>query len=278
MFALAAALLLSAAPGATAGGAPLVRARLLVTEAKGSAPPDVKNVITREVATQLTRYPALEVLSFTDLRRVVELESQRQVANCDEKLSSCVADLQSALGVPWAVFVEIDEVGTQTAVGLSIVGSDGTALSRETITLADLVSAPVLLTPVVRRLVTPLHAAVNGEMPAEQTKAEPIAPMALMAGGGIVSALGVAGVVVGALPYFGHASAKAELAALRQRAVDDVDNAPSLLKDANEMQGQQRAAREAWQGYGQAAVIVGASAIVVGAGAAAAGVVWGMSE
>lgn len=274
MLALAAALLLATSPG----DAPLVRARLLVTEAKGSAPADVKNVVTREIATQLTRYPALEVLSFTDLRRVVELEGQRQVANCDDKLSACVADLQSALGVPWAVFVEIDEVGAHLAIGLSIVGSDGTALARETVAVADLVTAHVALAPVVRRLVTPLHAAVNGEMPAEEAKPEPIAPLALMAGGGVVSALGVAGVVVGALPFFAHASAKAELAALRERTAEDTDDAVQLLKEADRVQGEQRAAGEAWQGYGQAAVIVGASAVVVGAAAAAAGVTWGMSE
>ena len=281
MLSLAVALLVAAAPVANAD---LVRARVLVTDAKGGAPRDVKGVVTRELATTLTTYSALEVLAFSDLRHMVELESARQMTACDvAKLQACLADLQSALGVPWAVFVDVDEVGTHTNIGLALVAADGSALARQTVDVADLTQLSSSLTPAVRRLVTPLYAALNVPLPPDPTvvvddDAGSGVPFVVAGVGGVVALASGVAVVVGAQPVFAHDAARAELARLRSAAADDPSSTTALLTEAEAQQRAQRDANAAWQAWGQAVVVAGAVGVVVGVAAAAGGVVWGVVE
>lgn len=272
------ALTLLAAPA----DAPLVKARLLVTDAKGSAPRDVKGVVTRELATELSTYPSLEVLAYGDLRRMMELESARQLTACDDqKMTACLADLQSALGVPWAVFVDVDEVGTMTNIGLSLVASDSTALSRQSVNVADLTTLHAALAPAIRALVTPLHAAIDAPLPPDPNAvvAEPSpVPFVVAGAGGLVAVASAVAVVVGAQPYYAHDAARAEVARLRAEANDDPSSTSSLLEQADARQEEQALARADWESWGQVVVVAGAIGVVAGVAAASGGLVWGFVE
>lgn len=265
------------------GDTPLVQARVLITEPKGTGGRDVKGFVGREVAAELQRYPSLEILAWGDLRRIMELESARQLTACDDaKMQACLADLQSALGVPWAVFVDVDEVGGLISIGLSLVAADGTALARQSLQVTDVATLHDALVPAVRALVTPLHAAVGAPLPTLDVPvvvAEPNpAPWVIAGVGGVVALGGVAALLTGLQPRLAHDSARSEVAALRAGAEDDPSSTSSLLQDAEAAQLRQRSAREAWDDWGQLTAIAGGVAVIVGASAVTGGLVWGLTE
>lgn len=265
------ALALLAADPAPAPAPAVARARVLVTDAKGSAGRDVKGLVSREVAAHLTQYPAVEALAWSELRRMVELQSERQLTSCDDSsLTACLAELQSALGVPWAIFIDVDEVGGLISVGLTLIAEDHTALAREALTLSDPAQLGTALTAPLRRLMTPLHAAIGADLPA--TSAPPTG-LILMGSGAVVVVAGAVVGVVGALPWFAHDAARAQLAGLRAAAIERPEDAPALLDDAKQAQTDQRAALQAWEQYGQLLVVVGAVGVGVGVVVATAGLV-----
>ncbi|MDP2345892.1 MAG: hypothetical protein Q8O67_33440 [Deltaproteobacteria bacterium] len=249
------------APAPKAGAA-----KVLIADPKGSAGLDVKGLVGREVAGALSHYPAVEALAYGDLRRMIELQTEKQLTSCDEvQMTACLADLQSALGVPWAVFVDVDEVGGLISVGVTLVGEDNAALARETLTVTDAAELQAELRVPMRRLVTPLHKAIGAEMPI--AVAEPILGPVLMGSGAVVVVVGVVVGVVGAAPWFAHEGARAEIAQLRTNASVNPGDAPALLKEAEQLQVDQRAALLAWDQYGQALVVVGAIGVTLGVGA-----------
>lgn len=263
----------------TTASGPVMPVRVLVTDANGNARAEVKSLIAKEITRDLTRYGALEVLAFTDLRRMLEIESARQLASCEGGAStSCVSDLQSALGVPWGVFTDIDEVDGLISVGLSLVGSDGGALARETFTVKTLADVDGVVAPAVRSLVTPLYRAIGATLPVEVKEPAP-RPVAwgLLIGGGTVAAAGLVAVVVGVQPLLAHGAAHDDLAALRASSAD-AETTAKALADSASLQQEQQAARVDWNSWGRIAVVGGATALVVGASAVTAASIWGLSE
>lgn len=87
--------------------------------------------------------------------------------------------------------------------------------------------------------------------------------------GGAAMVTGGVIVVVGAQPWFAHASAR--------QALQDAEKQAST-QDVDELYRQQEQARADWVGFGQASVAAGLAFTVVGMLAAAGGVVWALSE
>jgi len=83
--------------------------------------------------------------------------------------------------------------------------------------------------------------------------------------GGGVAALGVAGVGVGATPWFAHAAAAEKIAGAERDRVD-----------ATALQAEQDQARAAWESWGQPATVAGVVGVAVGVAAAAGGVSWAL--
>ena len=249
---------------------PPTSARLLVSDPRGGAGPDVKRLVAREVAAGLSQYPAIEALAYSDLRRMIELQGEKQLTSCDEAaMTACLAELQSALGVPWAVFVDVDEVDGFLSIGITLLREDHSALARETLTVGDAAHLQAELELPLRRLVTPLHAALHIAMP---PAAQPsVLRPALIGSGAVVVVVAVVVGVVGAAPWFAHQGARGELVTLRARAVDAPEQAPALLKEATVIQIDQRAALLAWNQYGQALVLGSAVGITLGVAAAVGG-------
>lgn len=254
--------------------------QILVADASGKARAEVKSFIGKEITAELTRFPALAVLSFGDLRRMLEVESARQLASCDELSASCMAELRNALGVPWGVFVEVDEVEGLISVGVSLVGSDGSALARETVTLAGLAGVDVraAFRPALRRLVTPLHQAIGAPLPDEEAKKEPPTLAWITAGSGVVViVVGAAALGVGLQPVFAHGAAHDQLAALRAESGTDGKKTEAALADAASAQAAQAQAADDWADFGQTVVIVGAVGVTVGAALVGGGLL-GLAE
>ncbi|MCC7110186.1 MAG: hypothetical protein IT382_12910 [Deltaproteobacteria bacterium] len=87
--------------------------------------------------------------------------------------------------------------------------------------------------------------------------------------GGAAMVTGGVIVVVGAQPWFAHASAR--------QALQDAEKQAST-QGVDELYRQQEQARADWVGFGQASVAAGLAFTVVGVLAAAGGVVWALSE
>ena len=87
--------------------------------------------------------------------------------------------------------------------------------------------------------------------------------------GGAAMVTGGVIVVVGAQPWFAHASAR--------QALQDAEKQAST-QGVDELYRQQEQARADWVGFGQASVAAGLAFTVVGMLAAAGGVVWALSE
>lgn len=248
------------APGTTAAAVPGESAhRVLLTAARGTASDDLKGVVNAELESSLPGLIGLEFITAGDLQRRLALEGEKQRYDCESDLTACVAELRSALGVPWAVFVDVDTLGDTASVALTLLGEDGAAHGRELVrTPVDGHAIGADLRPALARLVRPVQEAagvvvVDG------------GPSAWLWGGGVGVGVGVVVAAIGLVPLVAHASASSSLTALR--ADGDVEGA--LDQAATYQQAQQQAGAD-WDQWGLPAVIVGA--VLVGVGATALGV------
>src|SRR5690348_18463884 len=77
---------------------------------------------TEYFAQELTR-AGLRVVTAKQISAVLGMERQRQLLNCSDSSSSCMAELANALGTDGILIGTIAQIGSLFQVNLSIVGS-----------------------------------------------------------------------------------------------------------------------------------------------------------
>lgn len=121
------------------------------------------------ITVSVARHEAFDVLSSSDLRRVVELEAEKQVMGCDEA-SSCLAEVAGAMGARYVVFGQIAPVGDRIILTLNLFDSDLGRSSGRVVIMGATVDE---LFPVIDGKVDQL---VASALPEPKAKAPPPAP------------------------------------------------------------------------------------------------------
>ncbi|MDP2340518.1 MAG: hypothetical protein Q8O67_06155 [Deltaproteobacteria bacterium] len=118
------------------------RERVLVLDFRNdSAREDLVRIVRDSLVVHLSRMGNLEVLSSDDLRRVADLEAQKQTLGCSD--SSCLAELAGAVGARLVVFGNVGQLGQVTQINLSLLDvADAQVRSRESIELTSLEEVP----------------------------------------------------------------------------------------------------------------------------------------
>lgn len=129
------------------------RTKVLVLDVKsGDLQKSEVETLTGLITAKLARYAELEVLSGQDLKRLVDLEAQKQAAGCDE--AGCLAEMAGALGAQIVIFGQAGRLGGTLVVTLDAFdAAKGVAVARQPIEARDLGQLPGLVGPAVDRLV-----------------------------------------------------------------------------------------------------------------------------
>lgn len=93
---------------------------IAVLDVRAPAGTDVQvlTALSSLLPVEAARHP-LRVTSGSDLRALLDLERQRQLAGCSE--SDCAAELASALGTDWLLLTELSSVGGQWVLAMSLI-------------------------------------------------------------------------------------------------------------------------------------------------------------
>lgn len=95
------------------------------------------DLLTSIITATLAKQERLEVLSSSDVKRIVQLEGERQALGCSE--SSCLAEIAGAMGAQLVVYGDIGKLGSQTVLTLNLFdGAAATAPGREVIVAASI--------------------------------------------------------------------------------------------------------------------------------------------
>lgn len=152
----------TSAPPAPAAPAVPVRAKALVLDVKSTdlSPGEVET-LTSLVTANLARHPQLDVMSGADIKRLVDLEAQKQSSGCDE--GACLAELAGAMGAELVFFGQAGKLGSTIVVTLNVYDAKrGQAVARQPIEARDLGQLPGLMGPAVDNLVRALFEETPG--------------------------------------------------------------------------------------------------------------------
>ncbi len=169
----------SAAPGKTA---PHILGLFLAAALAGAAPAahadervkvlvlDVKSkdltaseveTLTSLVTAHLARYPQLDVMSSVDIKRLVDLEAQKQSVGCDQ--GACLAELAGAMGAQLVFFGQAGKLGSTIVLTLDVFDAQkNEAVGRQPIEARDLSQLPALVGPAIDAMVQPLFQKLRG--------------------------------------------------------------------------------------------------------------------
>lgn len=138
------------------------RIKTLVLDVRSSdLSPSEVDTLTSLVTAHLARYPQLDVLSGADLKRLVDLEAQKQSAGCDE--GSCLSEIAGAIGAQLVFFGQAGKLGSTIVVTLNVFdAAKGQAVGRQVIEARDLGQLPALVGPAVDSMVRPLFERMRG--------------------------------------------------------------------------------------------------------------------
>src|SRR4051812_10419633 len=80
------------------------------------------SLVTELVTAALSKEPKFDVIASADVRKQVELESQKQVAGCSEQ-ASCIAEMAGALGASVVVYGSIGQLDDVIILTLNLFDS-----------------------------------------------------------------------------------------------------------------------------------------------------------
>ncbi len=234
------------------------RPRLLVLDLRvddvaESTARTVQDLLTAEIA-KLQRY---DVISGADLARLVELETQRQLTDCDAD-DSCLAEIAGALGAERVVFGSVGRLGELTVISLSLFDTQALrAVRRTTLQLADLGELPRRLPGAVAELFDGTRVEEPASIAEEPGGAGPWLAVAGGLGLGSAALLAGLGTWLAYLPYETTA----------QHIVELERNAPASLAEAQVAQAdldQLRGQLIWWTGATVATAILSTGLLVAG--------------
>lgn len=224
------------------------RLRVLVLDLTdtGALGPNVVSTITGRIVVTLADVPSLDIVSGDDVRRLAELEADRQTIGCDE--ASCLAELAGALGARYVVFGQVGRLGELLIVNLSLFDSEeAQSVGRASAEASNLESLPGAIGPALRKLLAGVVseadlAALPSEAPPIATAGSagggfPVLPAAIAGAGGLVLVAGV-GLVVGAfVPGVLISNAEGRLGEDREKAISDAQELRATWFDSGAASG-----------------------------------------
>lgn len=240
-----------------AEAAPSSRVKLLVTDlAAAGVEERVSSAVTRLIATEIARRDAFDVISGEDLRRMVELEAEREAVGCTND-ASCLAEVAGALGAQRVVFGDVTRLGSALIVSLTLLDSQSaSAIGRSSQKVAGEDGLPTAVPVLVAELFGDNVDAALAEQPSAE--GPPLLTYGTLGVGAAALVVGVIALGIGLYPLVQHAIAKGEAEALEaEGGIEDVDRAKSLYATQEEFNAQ-------WQGYGVYALGASAGATLVG--------------
>lgn len=142
---------------------------VLDTRAQGLGAGEAET-LTSLVVASLGKSGRLDVVTGEDLRRLSDLESQKQEAGCDD--ASCMSQIAGALNADVVVSTQAGRLGALYIVSLGVFdGKTGAVLARRPLQAKAIEELPELLGPVLDELVLSL-----APPPTTTTKAKPLPP------------------------------------------------------------------------------------------------------
>lgn len=156
---------------------------VLVLDIAGTAITREEAGALRDVlASELAKRRKYSVLTSEDVRRVLDVEAQRQAAGCEGE-STCLAEIGAALGADRVLYGNVAKLGDALVVSLSVVDpNDARAFGRDTFQARDAADASERLSESASRLFgKPSRVVDDG-------------PPVVTISGGVVALLGAVGV------------------------------------------------------------------------------------
>lgn len=191
----------SFARGADAAQPPEPKKRVLVLDLKDEGVgPEVARLVGETLTVRMSGRPTLEVLSSEDVRRMVDVEAEKQMAGCNDD-ASCLAEIAAALGGDFVVYGTAGKLGTLHVVHLHAYDSRrARPVGREVVEATRPEELPAHVRAAADRLVVaidptappPQPVVVDDDMPSPSPLASPF-----LWGGAVGAGLGVAALVVG---------------------------------------------------------------------------------
>ncbi len=121
---------------------PRARERVLVLDFRNdSAREDLVRIVRDSLVAHLSRSKEIDVLSSDDLRRVADLQAQKQAMGCDD--SSCLAELAGAVGARYVMFGNVGQLGALIQINISLLDVSTTEMkARDSFEIKSLEQVP----------------------------------------------------------------------------------------------------------------------------------------
>ncbi len=269
-------LLLSLLAAQAEASEPPPKARVLLMDlASTTVQPSFARSMSGVLASTLSRYERLDVLSNEDVRRAIALEGEKQAVGCQAD-ASCLAEIAQAMGAELALFGDVEKIEGRYVLNLNLL--DVTAVKsqgRVTVQGGTFDELSDAAATGLRELLAPTYAARGWTLPAAGAVAPPAPasslPLWLLGAGGVAAVTGAAVALVGIVPWGLYADARGRaLAAAQDAQGADKSTALAALADAKKAQADAAGAAAMWS-WGLPLAVIGGVVLVGGLAAAAAG-------
>jgi len=229
------------------------------------------------IATELSRHTALSVATGTDVREIMNLESEKVLAGCSDEDSSCLAEIAGALGAELVIFGQVGKLDRLLLLTLNIY-DNGTArvVNRVTVQADSLDAVPAVLRQAIPELIAPVVG--DGQVtPMASTDAEPadgagLAPIITAAAGGGGLIIGGAALTVGLIPWLQYRGDRDRLQSFESEHGARPDEA--ALVELAGIGASAETNRRSWNSWGWPTLLGGVALASAGATALGLGIVW----
>jgi hypothetical protein len=106
------------APSAERSTDERVKTLVMDLAVEGGADPSVVPTLSGILSAELAAYSALDVMSNADVKRLLELEGQKESVGCGD--ASCLAEIAGAMGARLVVFGSLGKLGDKLIVHLNL--------------------------------------------------------------------------------------------------------------------------------------------------------------
>jgi TolB-like protein len=244
-----------------AGDAPAPKSLLQMNLTANNVDPQTVNTIESFITVELDKHQSLKVLAGDDVKRMLDLESQKQAAGCDDD-SSCLAEIAGALGADYVVTGQLGKLEKRLILTLNLFDAQKKeAVNRVTVKADTLDGMPEQVESAVSRLVDPISPGTG-----VSNEGEPgVLPWVLAGSGAVVMGLGLISGLIGGLNWLAIASDREALQGLQAQAESD-GLTPDLRQDIVTAQDTLEEDVAIWNVFGLPALWGGVAVTAVGAG------------
>ncbi len=228
-------------------------------------------LISSFITAELSQHPTLDIISGEDMRRMMELEAEKQTVGCDDN-NNCLAELAGALGADLVIYGELGKLGNQYMLQQSLFNTKaGKAMARISVQSESVDSIPGQLRPKLRYLVKdflPEDASDGGHAVAVQPTApaapDPVKAKPIPLTSWVLYGSGGLGLIAGSvMTYLGSQSLTAfdEANKIYEESLSSGQEDPEFLTKM----GAKEDAEENWNALGQSLLWGGVGTITLSA-------------